>query len=271
MKPTGASTPKFYGLPKIHKAGVLLRPTISSRGAVSYKTAKELARILKPLVGKSPYNVQNTGDFVQQLKKSNFNSKMCIISYDVKALFISVPIQPVIEIIKKQLEDDKELQQRISMAVNHIICLLEFCLKNTYFIFQGRYYEQITGTAMGSPISPIVANLYMKAFEVKAFNTAPHPLNLWRRFVDDTFVVIQSSHMDSLIKHINSIDYRIQFTMEECRSDGSMPFLDTLVILQPYGGLSTSVYRKPTQTDLYLQWDSHHTIAAKKCGEHITS
>ena len=47
--PTGEGSPKFYGLPEIHKAGVLLRPTLSSRGAVSYETAKKLARILKPL------------------------------------------------------------------------------------------------------------------------------------------------------------------------------------------------------------------------------
>ena len=63
MYHTGAGIPKSYGLPKIHKEGVPLRPIISCRGAVSYETAKELARILKPLVGKSTYNVQNTRDF----------------------------------------------------------------------------------------------------------------------------------------------------------------------------------------------------------------
>ena len=62
------------------------------------------------------------------------------------------------------------------MTVNNIICLLEFCLKNTYFLFQGGYYEQIEGDAMGSPISPRVANLYMEKFEIKALNTAPHSI-----------------------------------------------------------------------------------------------
>ena len=123
------------------------------------------------MVGKSTYSVQNTKDFVEQLKSKKLQPNGCITSYDVKALFTSVPIEPAIEIIKKHLEDDKDLQQRTSMTVNHIICLLEFCLKNTYFIFQGRYYEQVEGAAMGSPISPIVANLYMEAFEQQALCT----------------------------------------------------------------------------------------------------
>ena len=83
MCPTGAGIPKFYGLPKIHKAGVPLRPVVSSRGSEAYGTAKELARILKPLAGRSPYNVQNTKDFVQQLKKIKLQPQQCIISYDV--------------------------------------------------------------------------------------------------------------------------------------------------------------------------------------------
>ena len=65
------------------------------------------------------------------------------------------------------------------MTVNNIICLLVFYLKNTYFIFQGRYYEQFEGAAMGSPMRPIVANLYMEAFKGKALNTASHPPSVW--------------------------------------------------------------------------------------------
>ena len=59
-----------------------------------------------------------------------------------------------------------------------LISLLEFCLRSTYFTFQGRFYEQQEGAAMGSPISPIVANLYMEDFEKKAINSSPHPLFL---------------------------------------------------------------------------------------------
>ena len=93
-------------------------------------------------------------------------------SYDMKALFTSVPIQPAIDVIKKRLEEDGELQKRTIMSVQHIISLLEFCLRSNYFTFQDRLYEQQEGAAMGSPISPIVANLFMEDFEKRAIESS---------------------------------------------------------------------------------------------------
>ena len=82
---------------------------------------------------------------------------------------------------------------------------------------------------MGSPISPTVANIYMEDFYMKAVNTSPQPPFMWKRFVDDTFVVIKAAQKQNFLDHINSLDHHIQFTSEEPRPDGSMPFLDILV------------------------------------------
>ena len=73
MYPTGCVPPKFYGLPKIHKPGTPLRPIVSSCGSATYGVAKELAKILKPLVGKSPHHISSTQDFVEQAKQINWN------------------------------------------------------------------------------------------------------------------------------------------------------------------------------------------------------
>ena len=86
----------------------------------------------------------------------------------MSALFTSVPIDPALNIIKDLLDKDTTLKERTVMEVGDIILLLEFCLKNTYFSFQGQFYEQVEGAAMGSPVSPIVANLYMEYLEQKA-------------------------------------------------------------------------------------------------------
>ena len=141
--------------------------------------------------------------------------------------------------------------------------LLEFCITSTYFSFQGTFYEQVEGAAMGSPLSPIVSNIYMENFEVEAIRSAPSPPQFWKRYVDDTFTILQSSKKEEFLEHLNSIDQQIQFTAEDRREDGAMPFLDILVSPERDGSLSTSVYRKPTHTDLYLQWESHHPLSSK--------
>ena len=124
-------------------------------------------------------------------------------------------------------------------------------------------FEGLQGAAMGSPISPLIANIFMEEFEVKALQSCPNPPSMWLRFVDDTFVINQAELSQDLLQHINTQDSHIQFTVEPTQQ-GSLPFLDTLVTIQPDNTLNTSVYRKPTHTDQYLHWDSNHHITAKQ-------
>ena len=115
---------------------------------------------------------------------------------------------------------------------------------------------------MGSPVSPIVANLYMEYFERKALITASTPPRHWFRFVDDTFVIQQENQKQNFLDHINKIDPAIKFTVEGNQENGAIPFLDTLVKPEADNFLPINVYRKP-HTDQYLKWDSHHNLTAK--------
>ena len=217
---------------------------------ITLNLAKELSRILGPLVGSSPHHIKNTTDFVQQLTGITLQANEDIASYAVSALFISVLIDPAINIIRRKLELDQGLHLRTSMNVEQIISLLEFCLKTTYFQFQGRFFEQLQGIVMGSPISPIVANLYIEDFENKAINTAECSPRVWKRYVDDTFVAIEANKNQGFLDHINSVDPFIHFTTEDARTDGSIPFLDTIVMPQSDG----SLWEVPLYWFLWPEW-----------------
>ena len=101
---------------------------------------------------------------------------------------------------------------------------------------------------MGSPVSPVVANIYMEMLEELALRTATHPPRIWRRYVDDTFCVITKTEVEGFLSHLNSLCPTITFTAEE-EVDGKLPFLDTLLHCKNDGSLDISVYRKPTHTD----------------------
>ena len=134
-------------------------------------------------MGKSPHHIQSTGDFVAKAKRLNLQPGECLSSYHVTSLFTSVPIDPALNIIKDLLEKDEKLNDRTVLLVQNIIELFGFCLHNTYFSFQNKFYEQVEDVPMGSPVSPIVANLYMECFERKALRSATNPpghgIGLW--------------------------------------------------------------------------------------------
>ena len=129
--------------------------------------AKVIAKVLKPLVEKLPHHIQSTSNFLSNVREVTLLPGECLSSYDVIVLFTSVPIDPALNIIKDLSEKDDTLSSRMVLSVQNIIEPLGFYLHNTYFSFQNKFYEQVEGTAMGSPVGPIVANLYMEHFEGK--------------------------------------------------------------------------------------------------------
>ena len=133
--------------------------------------------------------------------------------------------------------------------------LLRFVLTTTYFLFRGTIYKQRFGAAMGSPVSPVVANLYMEFLEQQSITTAPISCRprLWKRYVDDILDIVNKDQVDNLTDNLNQTDPRdsIKFTYEK-ESNNSIPFLDTLIVCKPDGSVKRLVYRKATHTDQYL-------------------
>ena len=107
---------------------------------------------------------------------------------------------------------------------------------------------------MGSPVSPILANLVMEDIENKAMSEFHHPPKVWKRYVDDTFVVIKREYLQQFFNFLNSIEPTVQFT-KETESDGVLAFLDVKLTSENTGYLDYTVYRKPTHTDRYWIFD----------------
>ena len=235
--PTTETPTKFYGLPKIHKESRPLRPIVSSIGSISYPSSRHLAEILGPLVGRSPHHIKNSQQFVNRIRNERVEEDETQLSYDVVSLFTSVPVDRASTIIHQRLITDDTLTDRTKISVENILALLRFVLNTTYFIYNGTYYRQIHGAAMGSPVSPIVCNLYMEDLEQRAIDTALHPPAWWYRYVDDTHTKLKKLYVEEFTDHLNSLDPDIKFTSERPNSDNALPFLDCLTCVQPNGSL----------------------------------
>ena len=115
---------------------------------------------------------------------------------------------------------------------------------------------------MRDPASSTTAEIYMQAHERTAISTALHPPKVWEQFVDDVYSILKRTHLENFFQHINNLHQNIKFTMEE-ESNGELAFLDTL-LKRDNGEISVLVYRKPTHTDQYLHYSSHHQTSCKE-------
>ena len=130
-------------------------------------------------------------------------------------------------------------------------------LNPPFFSFKNVLYRQIFGVLMGSCISPILADIFMELVEHRAISTFHTPPKLWVRHVDDTFCVVEEQYAEEFHKHLNSISSSITFTLER-EQNQSLAFLDVKVTRNKDNNISTTIYKKPTHTNRYLQFDSHH-------------
>ena len=183
-------------------------------------------------------------------------------SFDVVSLFTNVPVDLALAVARQRLQEDSALSDRTCLSVKEVMELLEFCLSATFLGFRGMVYRQTFGTAMGSPVSVTVANLVMEDVEQRALATTDVHPRFWKRYVDDTCTVLPADDVQRFLDHLNGVEPSIRFTVE-VESDGKLPFLNVLLRHNPDGSVSTTVYRKPSHTDRYLDFASHHPLAHK--------
>ena len=144
------------------------------------------------------HHILNSKDFAKKLSGVKLEEDEMLNSHDVVSLFTNVPIPEAMKIIRQNLMDDNDLKNRTNLSVDDVMSLLEFVMSTTYFTFRGKIYEQVYGTAMGSPVSVVVSNLYMEWLEQEAIRTAPLDIKprMWLRYVDDVWEIVKRGKVE---------------------------------------------------------------------------
>ena len=145
------------------------------------------------------------------------------VSFDLKSLFTSVPLEHTIDIIIKRIYEKHEITT--VLTAHEMKKLLTICTKNVHFSFNNDIYIQIDGVAMGSPLGPLLANIFMVELENVLVPKLNDYVKKWRRFVDDTFVYIKHGSTEYVLSILNSFHDNIKFTYEQ-ENNNRLPFLD---------------------------------------------
>ena len=253
-------TPRMYGLPKTHKPGVPMRPITSGVGSAPHKLARELAMPLSSQLGSiSGCHIKNSVDLLQKLADVSTRNKK-LASFDVKSLFTCVPVEGAMKAVERAVL--KIPDEQLPIPRYYYVRLIKLCVGFNSFQFEGVEYEQIAGLAMGSPLSPVLAQLFMEVLENDHYKKILGPHVIIYRYVDDYIVLVPlRMNLQVILLKLNAVDEAIQLTLEE-EVDGRLPVLDILFIREN-NVLVHTVYRKPTNKDDFIHYYSGHAESVK--------
>ena len=257
LKPAQSRTPIFYILPKIHKINNPGRPVTSSANRHTEKISAYVDEFLRPMAERLPSYIRDMTDFIQRIKVLGKLPVECyLVTLDVSSLYTNIDIDEGLTVVQEELIKTN----RVKLSPQTLTCLLEKVLRLNNFTFNDEHFIQIQGTAMGTRVATNFANVYMGRFEENfVYKTEwSNYVIIWVRFIDDIFLIWKGD-IDSLtefIDHLNNAAPSIKFTHEI--STNSVNFLDTTVLKDRQGNISTDVYQKPTDTHPYLHWTSAH-------------
>ena len=166
VRTTGSWLAHPDGLPKTHKEHLAMRPILFATQTYNYRLAKWLEEKLQPLFY-NKYTITNTFDFVSEIRELQINSGDILVSYDVSLLFTNVPLEETIQILADKAFTDNWFNKtyQLNLSRMDLVDLLRASTKDQLFQFNGQLYEQTDGVAMGSPLGPRLANVFMGSIE----------------------------------------------------------------------------------------------------------
>ena len=258
-------TAQFYMLPKIHKnrqhpPG---RPIVSGNGCPTERISKFVDFFLQPGVKSIRSYIRDTSDFLLMLQSLQIIPKGSLLTtLDVSSLYTNIPNVEGCRAVEISLNSTR--CHYANPSNNNLLKLLKKVLHCNNFDFNGRHYLQVGGTAMGTKVAPAYANTFMGWFEdTHVYTYHKQPL-LWKRFIDDIFLIWhhEKEDLDLFIDYLNSRMPSIKFEAES--SNTSVHFLDVTINITETGEINTTLYTKPTDAHNYINYYSCHPRSCRR-------
>lgn len=254
-----AISPRLYGLPKIHKPNIPLRPIVSCINSPTYSLSKFLSEIIYNTIDQSKYNIRNSYEFKEFIIGQTLPQNYILISLDVVSLFTNIPLDLVMDNIDQWWH---RLTKRTSIPLVQFRELMNFALTSNYFSYDDKFYYQRSGTPMGSCLSPAVADMVMDILLDNVREKLNFDVPFIKKYVDDLFTVIPVNKSDEILRIFNSYHPKLQFTIET-EIDGKLPFLDMVIVRNCDGSMCTEWYMKSIASGRILNYYSGHYNSQK--------
>ena len=240
--------PKRYGLIKTHKPNAPIRPVVSYIHSTCRRLAIKLNRIIKELTNfHDPFSINNSVDLVNKLKNVTLPNNCKLVSFDVTNMFSNIPPSECLTILENLLHE----KQVNIVNINEILFLFKLVVSQNYFKFNSKFYEQTNGLAMGSPLSPLLADLFMSNIVKLIMDSelSKKHILFWYRYVDDIFACFKGTdrQIDIFNKFLNNIHPNIVFT-NEIEIESSINFLDLKITKKKINSALISFGNPPPRT-----------------------
>jgi len=262
--------PIFYGIPKLHKPDIPLRPIVSQINSATYTINKYVHELLQVAESEIPYLFKDTTAFLNTIEKhKHVQPNTILVTLDVVSLYTNIPHHEAIRYICDQYSRTLHLWNRynikiIPVSIETLEQLLTFILSNCTFKFNNKFYKQNYGLPMGAPAAVRIANIFMYKHLQHFSNTYNKALpEFFGRLIDDIFFLWYYTQQE-LIELYNSLNnYHSTIKFEINYSTSKIHFLD-VTLYNENNTLHTTVYTKPTDKKEFLHYDSNHPVHTKK-------